>query len=69
MRIQQRTAWFLLALGACVLTTWSLRAQVATDALERGFKNPPQAAKPRVWWHWMNGNITEDGISRRTSSG
>lgn len=32
------------------------------DALERGFKNPPDSAKPRVWWHWMNGNITKEGI-------
>ncbi|HXN21916.1 MAG TPA: glycosyl hydrolase [Candidatus Dormibacteraeota bacterium] len=34
----------------------------AGDALERGFKNPPATAKPRVWWHWMNGNITKAGI-------
>jgi hypothetical protein len=32
------------------------------DALERGFKTPPDSAKPRVWWHWMNGNITKEGI-------
>ena len=32
------------------------------DALERGFKSPPDSAKPRVWWHWMNGNITKEGI-------
>ncbi len=30
--------------------------------LEAGFKNPPETAKPRVWWHWMNGNITKKGI-------
>ena len=33
-----------------------------TSALERGFATPPQSAKPRVWWHWMNGNITKEGI-------
>ena len=21
-----------------------------------------QSARPRVWWHWMNGNITKEGI-------
>jgi hypothetical protein len=36
-------------------------AQPATS-LEEGFHNPPQSARPRVWWHWMNGNITQDGI-------
>lgn len=30
--------------------------------LEQGFVNPPDDAKPRVWWHWMNGNITKEGI-------
>ena len=32
------------------------------DSLEAGFINPSQSAKPRVWWHWMNGNITKEGI-------
>jgi hypothetical protein len=45
-----------------LLGAWAAVAQNAGDALERGFKNPPESAKPRVWWHWMNGNITKDGI-------
>lgn len=32
--------------------------------LQQNFANPPQDARPRVWWHWMNGNITEDGIRK-----
>jgi hypothetical protein len=32
------------------------------DSLQRDFANPPASAKPRVWWHWMNGNITKEGI-------
>ncbi len=28
------------------------------------FQTPPNSAKPRVWWHWMNGNITKDGIQK-----
>ena len=38
--------------------------QVSTDSLQRDFLNPPAAARPRVWWHWMNGNITQQGIRR-----
>lgn len=26
------------------------------------FMNPPSESRPRVWWHWINGNITKDGI-------
>ena len=28
------------------------------------FQTPPAEARPRVWWHWMNGNITKDGIRK-----
>ncbi|MEO8415555.1 MAG: glycosyl hydrolase [Ginsengibacter sp.] len=34
------------------------------DSLYQGFEIPPNAARPRVWWHWMNGNITKDGIRK-----
>jgi len=37
-------------------------AQNSTDPLIAGFTTPPNSAKPRVWWHWMNGNITKEGI-------
>jgi hypothetical protein len=46
---------------AAALAAWALSAQNA-DPLERGFQDPPDSAKPRVWWHWMNGNITQEGI-------
>ena len=36
----------------------------AQNTIKQNFQNPPNAAKPRVWWHWMNGNITIDGIQK-----
>src|ERR1700733_7081849 len=48
-------AFFTLTVGPAV-------AQTAVDPLKAGFENPPQSARPRVWWHWMNGNITKEGI-------
>jgi hypothetical protein len=47
----------VLALGASLAFT-----QSAGDPLKSGFENPPNGARPRVWWHWMNGNITKEGI-------
>ena len=50
--------WMLLAgiaLSACT-------QQQFDQQLYDNFQNPPQEARPRVWWHWMNGNITKDGI-------
>jgi hypothetical protein len=34
------------------------------DPLHAKFLKPGNEAKPRVWWHWMNGNITQEGIRK-----
>lgn len=34
------------------------------NSLFSKFQNPTNEAKPRVWWHWMNGNITKEGIQK-----
>lgn len=31
---------------------------------ESAFRNPPFSSGVYTWWHWMNGNITKDGITR-----
>ena len=31
--------------------------------LEEAFRNPPPEARPHTWWHWMNGNVSKEGIS------
>lgn len=31
--------------------------------LTEGFRNPPESARPRTWWHWTGGNVTLEGIS------
>ncbi len=51
------TASIAMLLGVSVAT-----AQSRFDPLKSGFENPPESARPRVWWHWMNGNITKEGI-------
>ena len=32
--------------------------------MESEFQTPPQEARPRVWWHWEDGNVTVDGIRK-----
>src|SRR5437899_12707232 len=51
-----------LLLILTVLLMLRSHGQSSRDALESGFVDPPDSAKPRVWWHWMNGNITKEGI-------
>jgi hypothetical protein len=31
--------------------------------LDKGFKNPPESSRPQTFWHWMNGNVTKEGIT------
>ena len=52
---------FLLA--ALCLGTLSGNA-LAVDELADGFRDPPNAAKPWVYWYWMQANATRDGITR-----
>ena len=47
-----------VALLAAVFTA----AASADDALLATFRQPPPAARPEVWWHWMNGNVSRAGI-------
>ncbi|MBV5316087.1 MAG: hypothetical protein JZU47_22500, partial [Prolixibacteraceae bacterium] len=33
------------------------------SSLEVGFQSPPESAKVWTWWHWMNGNVSKEGIT------
>ena len=46
----------------CFALSQGALAQSSQDTLMQGFENPPASAQPRVWWHWMNGNISKEGI-------
>lgn len=62
METQAIPSWIRFAFMALTL---SLVQQVARagDPLEAGFQSPPDSAKPQTWWHWMNGNVTKEGIT------
>ncbi len=52
----------ILSLALC--QTFTAFAQPnSTDALASGFQSPPASARPQTWWHWMNGNVTKEGIT------
>lgn len=54
-------------LGGCATMPASeppVTASAQADILAAGFADPPSEARPRTWWHWMNGNITQEGIAR-----
>lgn len=50
-----------------ILTLFLLLAGTAALAQQNSpynFENPPREARPYVWWHWMNGNTSRDGIRK-----
>jgi hypothetical protein len=58
MAADRKVVFLAVFVGVAV----SILGQISSSSLEKGFKTPPNSAKPRVWWHWMNGNITKEGI-------
>jgi hypothetical protein len=57
---------FLLRTASAVTLALALCAsaqQPQTASMQKDFQSPPEAAKPRVWWHWMSGNVSKEGIT------
>ncbi len=52
----------LLSVALLVAGALPLSAR-AGDDVAAGFVTPPNSAKPHTWWHWMNGNVTKEGIT------
>src|SRR4051812_10424963 len=50
--------YLLISFTLLAATAW------AADALEGGFRTPPDAARPRTWWHWTMSNVTKAGITK-----
>jgi hypothetical protein len=53
-----------IILGLGVAQAQSAPDPGKNDPLRSGFENPAEGARPQVWWHWMNGNISKEGIKR-----
>ena len=52
-----------LAAVACWASFRRRCAHQSGTELERGFVKPPGTARPWVYWFWLNGNITREGIT------
>lgn len=52
----------ILSCGSANVPAQAQQNPANDDVLLQNFQTPPNSARPRVWWHWMNGNISEEGI-------
>ena len=61
-----KTARFAFALAAAALLPSCAQAQVqpARDTLRAGWESTPDSTKPHLYWYWLNGIVTQSGISR-----
>lgn len=62
-RRSRATLIILFVAAILLIPLQSIHAQESDAALKRDFMNPPDSAKPRAWWHWLNGNISKEGIT------
>ena len=45
------------------LANMCINISYAGDTLQAGFTNPPASAKAWTFWHWLNGNVSKEGIT------
>ncbi|MCP4313848.1 MAG: hypothetical protein GY790_21550 [Bacteroidetes bacterium] len=52
---------FIIIVSSCTQSSQS--SSGSEIGLEESFVSPPESAKPWTWWHWIDGNITREGIT------
>ena len=64
--MQRLAVYLVCAFGMIVSCQKAEFVQKAEEkiSLEDGFKNPPNQAKARTWWHWISGNVSKSGITK-----
>jgi len=52
-----------------VLILFSTNFAIGQTSLNSAdFKTPPNSVKVHTWWHWINGNISKEGITKDLES-
>lgn len=64
MSVRTRTMRRARAAALALLAAAGAAAAQDAATLEQQFREPTAAARPRVWWHWIDGNVTAEGITR-----
>jgi hypothetical protein len=50
--------------GLCAVIAAVVATRVGAGTIEEDFRDPPVAARPYVWWHWMGPNVSKSGITK-----
>jgi hypothetical protein len=60
---QKRVLFQILLLAGLAIAASGFARGQQRDPLRSGFQQPPDSAKTRCYWWWLNGNTTEDAIT------
>jgi hypothetical protein len=52
---------YLFAIFMFAITLFS---EVHAQSMDEFFQSPPESARPYTWWHWLNGNVSKEGITK-----
>ena len=63
----KKTTSVLIYFAVMVMSTFSCKIP-QPDILKEGFLNPPDSAKPGVYWYFMDGNLSRDGMTKDLES-
>jgi hypothetical protein len=47
-----------------IIVTSGCKEQPGKQLSEADFRNPPVGVRIHTWWHWLDGNITKEGITK-----
>jgi len=53
-----------IAIGMIIIPVFAGKIFAQSTLSKEAFKNPTNTSKPLTWWHWINGNVTKDGIKK-----
>ena len=63
-----RTTKFLLNIFLVIFLCNCTQETTKGDFYKDLFKNPPEEVKVHTWWHWIDGRITREGITKDLES-
>jgi hypothetical protein len=61
MSKKMRNLFFVFLTGMAIIVTGSF-AYCQTDMLEKDFISPPENIRTGVYWYWINGHVTKEGV-------
>ncbi len=63
MLIDKKYFFSSICLLLISLSGYSQQVKKPVDIIEQAFHHPPESAKPWVFWYWMHGAISKEGIT------